>query len=120
MKVGLVGNGYLGKAYAKVFKDSPIYDPMALGDKSASKDDINACDIALVAVPTDPMPDGSLDMSIVEATVDWLETDLILIKSALMPGTVDKLVEKLGSSFKGFAHPGKKVEIRRSFLSGYR
>lgn len=106
MKVGLVGNGYLGRAYAKVFADSPIYDPMALGDKSASKDDINACDIALVAVPTDPMPDGSLDMSIVEATVDWLKTDLILIKSALMPGTVDKLVEKTG----------KKIAVSVEFI----
>jgi UDPglucose 6-dehydrogenase len=96
MSVGLIGNGYLGKAYAKVFPDAFIYDPYALGDKSASKEDINACDIALVMVPTDPLPDGSLDMSIVEEVVGWLETPLILIKSALMPGTVDRLVEKTG------------------------
>lgn len=96
MKVGLVGNGYLGRAYAKVFSEAPIYDPYALKEKSATKEDINSCNIALVAVPTDPLPDGSLDMSIVEEVVDWLETDLILIKSALMPGTVDRLVEKTG------------------------
>lgn len=96
MKIGLVGNGYLGKAYAEVFKDAPIYDPYALKDKSASKEDINICDIALVAVPTDPLPDGSLSMDIVEEVIDWLDTDLILIKSALMPGTVDRLVKKTG------------------------
>ena len=96
MKVGLVGNGYLGKAYAKLFSEAPIYDPYALKDKSATKEDINACDIAIVAVPTDPLPNGMLDMSIVEEVVDWLETDLILIKSALMPHTVDRLVKKTG------------------------
>jgi UDPglucose 6-dehydrogenase len=35
-------------------------------------------------------------MSIVESVVDWCEADTILFKSALMPGTVDRLVEKTG------------------------
>lgn len=96
MTVALVGNGYLGKAYAKVFPDALIYDPYALGDKSATQADVNACDIALVMVPTDPKENGELDMSIVEEVVGWLDTELILIKSALMPGTVDRLVEKTG------------------------
>lgn len=56
---------------------------------------VNTCDIALVCVPT-PAKDGKLDTSIVEEVVDWLETPLILIKSALQPGTVDRLVEKTG------------------------
>lgn len=98
MKVGLVGLGYLGTAYSKVYDDAVVYDPYKLGDKSATKEQVNFCDIALVAVPTDPLPDGSLDMSIVEEVVDWLETDLILIKSALMPGTVERLVKKTGKN----------------------
>lgn len=98
MKVALVGNGYLGKAYAGVFPDALIYDPYALGEKSASKEDVNKCGIAMVMVPTDPLPDGSLDMSIIEEVIGWLETDLILIKSALMPGTVDRLVEETGKN----------------------
>lgn len=96
MKVALIGQGYLGSAYSKVFKDAVIYDPIKLGDKSASKKEVNECDISIIAVPTDPMPDGSLDMSIIEEVVNWVETDLILIKSALMPGTVDSLVKKTG------------------------
>lgn len=92
-KVALIGQGYLGSAYAKVYKDAVLYDePKNLG----TKEEVNACDIALIAVPTDPMPDGSLDMSIVESVVEWVETPLILIKSALMPGTVDRLVKKTG------------------------
>lgn len=106
MNIALVGNGYLGKAYAEVFPDAVIYDePKELFldhegtrlepfDKEVGRTAVNACDIAIVAVPTDPLPSGELDMSIVEDVVDWLETDTILIKSALMPGTVDRLVEK--------------------------
>jgi len=98
MKVALIGNGYLGKAYANVFTDAVIYDPYSknLNIYKTTKDEVNECDIALVMVPTDPLSSGALDMSIVEGVVDWLETPLILIKSALMPGTVDKLVEKTG------------------------
>ena len=98
MKVALVGQGYLGTAYSKVYTDAVLYDPYKLGEASASQEDVNQCDIAIVAVPTDPTPDGSLDMSIVEEVVDWIETPLILIKSALMPGTVARLVEKTGKN----------------------
>lgn len=91
-KVALCGYGYVGRAYHKMFTDALIYDPL-YGGPSADRDEVNACDIALVCVPT-PAKDGQLDMSIVEEVVGWLETPLILIKSALMPGTVDRLVKK--------------------------
>lgn len=97
MKIGQVGYGYLGKAYGEFFKDSIIYDPYSNAwQANATQEEINKCDIAVVAVPTDPLEDGTLDMSIIEETVEWLETPYILIKSALMPGTVDKLVQKTG------------------------
>lgn len=93
-KVGIIGNGYLGQAYAKVFPEAIIHDPKK---GFIGLDEINAeCEIALVAVPTDSKEDGGLDMSIVESVIDELETPLILIKSALMPGTVDRLVKKTG------------------------
>jgi len=103
MKVALIGQGYLGTAYSKVFRDAVIYDePKGVG----SRDDVNSCDVAIVAVPTDPLPDGSLNMSIVEEVVGWLETDYILIKSALMPGTVDRLVKETG----------KKIAVSVEFI----
>lgn len=107
-EVALIGNGYLGKAYQEMFPDAVVYDePKELliehGQerpflKGLGRQSVNACDIAIIAVPTDPMEDGSLDMSIVESVVDWVETETILIKSALMPGTVDRLVEKTGKN----------------------
>lgn len=96
MNVALIGNGYLGKAYAKVHKDAVIYDPYSEEHKDTTKEEVNKCDIALVMVPTDPKISGELDMTIIEEVVGWLETPLILIKSALMPGTVDRLVKKTG------------------------
>lgn len=100
-KVALVGNGYLGQAYERVFPEALVYDEpkglfagettLELGRKA-----VNETDIALVAVPTDPLESGELDMSIVEEVVGWLETRTILIKSALMPGTVDRLAEQTG------------------------
>lgn len=113
MKVAIIGYGKVGRAYHKVFSDALIYDPHIREPEIVQghvrdKAEVNACDIALVCVPTDlievEMTNGAtsytqsrgLDMSIVEEVVGWLETPLILIKSALMPGTVDRLVKETG------------------------
>lgn len=113
MKVAIIGYGYVGKAYHKMFPNAVIYDePQKLvvdsqgnnvtlvgaDDKSwpeYARRFVNDCDLAIICVPTD-LKDGNLDVSIVEEVVDWLETPLILIKSALQPGTVDRLVKETG------------------------
>ncbi len=106
-KVAIVGYGWVGKAYHKMFPDAVIYDEPQqycqrdnsgieiLWDKSSCRSLVNKCDLALVCVPTN-LEKGELDMSIVEEVVDWLDTPLILIKSALQPGTVDRLVKNTG------------------------
>lgn len=102
-KVAIIGAGYVGSAYKKLFDDAVVYDePKAIGNRA----DVNACDMALVCVPTNLKEDGGLDMSIVEEVVGWLETPLILIKSALMPGTVDRLV----------AGTGKRIAVSPEFI----
>ncbi len=100
-KVAIVGYGKVGSSYAKMFPEALIYDPpkkMYAGgeDEAEGKELVNQCDVAVVAVFTPHNEDGSLDISLVEETIDWLETPLIIIKSALMPGTTDKLVKKTG------------------------
>lgn len=108
-KVAIIGYGWVGKAYHKMFPDAVIYDEpqnfcIYEGESYELKDDqelINArvvvgnCDLALICVPTD-LNDGKLDMSIVNEVVGWLDTPLILIKSALQPGTVNRLVKETG------------------------
>lgn len=122
--VAIVGFGVVGTAYHQLFPDAVVYDPPKglyghtvdedgvktsqpegyrhdLTEEEAmriGRETVNACDIALVAVFTPHNEDGSLDTSIVEETIDWVDTPLILIKSALHPGTTDKLVEKTGKN----------------------
>lgn len=94
--VAIVGYGVVGKAYHKVFPEAVIYDPYQPEGKDTTKEQVNACDVALVAVFTPHNEDGTLDISIVEEVIDWIECPLIVIKSALQPGTTDKLVAKTG------------------------
>lgn len=101
--VALIGNGYLGQAYSEVFPEALIYDEpkeMYAGQPTieAGRAAVNACDVALIAVPTDYKEDGTLDVSIVEDVVNWCDSETILIKSALQPGTTDRLVEKTGKN----------------------
>jgi UDPglucose 6-dehydrogenase len=94
-KVGIVGYGYVGKAVFDFFKDhyeTIFYDPHM--DGSATKDELNACDLALVSVPTPMSEDGRADTSIVEETMEWLATPLIVLKSTVPPGTTKSLIEK--------------------------
>lgn len=117
MSEALVGYGYLGQAYHNVFPDAVVYDePKGLLIQNGERIEqeptthftemgraaVNECDVAIIAVPTDPIKyptkTGELDMSIVRDVVDWVDTETILIKSALMPGTVDKLVEETGKN----------------------
>lgn len=90
-KISICGGGYVGKSMLKLFPDAVIYDePLGIG----TREEVNKTDLAIIAVPTNSLPDGGLDMSIVEDVVSWIEAPLICIKSALMPGTVDYLVKK--------------------------
>ena len=58
----------------------------------ATKEYINEnCELAIVCVSTPEAKDGSCDTSIVEESIHWLETNLILVKSTVEPGTVFNL-----------------------------
>lgn len=90
--VVIIGHGYVGKAYEAFFKDTfPTiwYDPMQKG--SCDKKRANKADLAVICVPTPMKENGSCDTSIVEEVLSWLNTPYVLIKSAVKPGTVDRL-----------------------------
>lgn len=94
--MGIVGYGYVGKAMYELFKnhyEMKIYDPYY--EKSNTKEEINACDVAIVCVPT-PDKDERCDLSIIEETIAWLNTPLILIKSTVLPGTTECLRKRHG------------------------
>lgn len=93
MKIAIIGHGFVGKQVEGMFKkhaEIVIYDP---AEECTDKKAVNKCDLAVIAVPTQPQPDGSCDTSIVEECVSWIECP-ILIKSAVIPGTTDALKSK--------------------------
>lgn len=108
-KVAIIGYGWVGKAMHKLFPEALIYDPLYIGPYDGTekmtedRGKINACKIAFVCVPTpnetdveDPNPfgEGRLNTSIVEEVVEWCESELIVIRSTVNPGTCDALMKK--------------------------
>ncbi len=87
--IKIYGNGWVGKAMQTLFPDAYIHDP-AQGFINTEK-----ADIAFVCVPTPNKENGALDTSIVEDVVKRSHEDLIIIRSAVNPGTCDDL-EKYG------------------------
>lgn len=105
MKIAIIGYGYVGKAIGEFFKDKfylEVYDPNVssfkdrFGDSciTATKEQVNVCDLAIICVPTPMLESGKVDTSIVEETMKWLKTPLIMIKSTVPPGTTCRLANE--------------------------
>src|SRR5437762_679981 len=91
--VGIVGYGAVGKALKGLFPGAEIHDePLGMGTRDA----INRCEYAFVAVPTPESPNGSCDTSVVEQVVGWLQSDIIVIRSTVAVGTTERLREATG------------------------
>ena len=93
--VALVGFGAVGRGIQQLFPDSVPYDPpQGLGSKEA----VNACKFAMVAVPTPGLPDGSADVSAVEEVIRWIECEHIILRSTVPVGTTERLRRESGKS----------------------
>lgn len=93
MKIGFIGQGFIGKNYADDFEErgysvtryslEPAY--------AANKDAISTCDVVFIAVPTPTTPQG-FDASVVEAVLPLVGAGkMAVIKSTLLPGTLERL-----------------------------
>lgn len=92
-KVGIIGLGAVGKGVHSLFPDAAVYDePLGVGTREA----INACDVAFVAVPTPQGEDGSCDTSIIEDVVSWCEAGIIVLRSTVSVGSTDRLRQESG------------------------
>lgn len=93
VKTAVIGEGWVGKSMIELFPDSVVYDePLKIGERAL----VNECEIAFVCVPTPGKVNGELDTSIVEKVVDWCESDLIVLRSTVNPGTTNRLKKKTG------------------------
>ena len=92
--IAVIGHGYVGRAVAEFFKNKfevVLYDPpQGYSDKTA----VNKAVLALVCVPTAMRRDGRADTKLVEDTLSWRKTPLVVIKSTVPPGTTARLARK--------------------------
>ena len=107
MKIGIVGQGYVGTAVKTVFEkhyDVETYD-LDLDKCSVNclEDLVELTNIIFVCVPTPMKKDGSCDTSIVEAVVKDINDmvvsrnvsgRIVAIKSTIPPGTTNRLNKK--------------------------
>ena len=93
MRIGFIGQGFIGKNYADHMEESghvvvryslePAYE--------GNKDAIRETDIVFVAVPTPTTPEG-FDDSILTNVLQLVgEGKTVVIKSTIVPGTTEKL-----------------------------
>jgi len=111
--IGIVGNGFVGNAVATGllgFVDSiKIYDITPERSTHTLLETVSQSDIVFVSVPT-PMEDimgGKIDLSILESALASIEgvilesnrsnNPVVVIKSTVVPGTLEKLQKQFGN-----------------------
>ncbi|USN88968.1 MAG: hypothetical protein H6780_00895 [Candidatus Nomurabacteria bacterium] len=109
MKIGCIGQGFVGKNIADNFEHRG-YEVVRYSVESEyvhNEEKISECDVVFIAVPTPTTPVG-FDYSIVEEVLALVtEGAVAVIKSTILPGTTKKLQEK---------YPGITVLFSPEFL----
>ena len=118
MKIGVVGQGYVGTAVKTIFEkhyEVETYDKFhkEKGTCEYLSDLVEKSDIIFVCVPTPMKKDGSCDITTVQSviySINFHTTDrkLIAIKSTIPPGTTTKLNKE---------HPDFDIVFNPEFLT---
>lgn len=116
MKIGLIGNGFVGNAILENLKKEYsfcVYDKDK--DKSNTKDIEEVCQkakIVFVALPTPMLKSGKCDLSILFGVITEIalryNDNIIIIKSTIPPGTCERLKE---------IHPNLRIVFSPEFLT---
>jgi UDPglucose 6-dehydrogenase len=103
MKIGIIGNGFVGSAIMHGFilhiEDIMIYDKDPKRSTHSMKDLVNGSDVIFVCVPTPMFESGECDLSIVNSVAqelsqyDCINRKVVVIKSTVVPGTTEKLAK---------------------------
>lgn len=95
LKIGFIGQGFIGKNYANDFKNRG-YEVIGYSQEkeyAGNKDKIKQCDIVFVAVPTPTTLEG-FDGSIVRKVIKLVgKGKIAVIKSTILPGMTE-LIQK--------------------------
>jgi len=103
MKIGILGNGFVGSSLAwglSPCHEILVYDRNPERSSHSLEDTVNESDVIFICVPTPPKPDWSIDLSIIRGAVESIanidKNKLIVIKSTVLPGTCRGLSKKFG------------------------
>ncbi len=104
MKLGIIGNGFVGSAIMHGFifhvDDIMIYDKDPKRSTHSMKELVNNSDVVFICVPTPMFESGECDLSIVENVTEALSKykcinkKVVVIKSTVVPGTTEGLAKK--------------------------
>ena len=104
MKIGIVGNGFVGSAILHGFilhvDDIMIYDSDPKRSTHSLEDLAKNSDIIFICVPTPMFESGECDLSIVKKVADELsqfeevKDKVVVVKSTVVPGTVETLAKQ--------------------------
>ena len=102
--LGVIGNGFVGSAIVHGFilhvDDILIYDNDSKKSSNTFEEVVDKSQIIFVCVPTPMFESGECDTSIIEKTIQEMTTNknisekVVVIKSTVVPGTVEKLAQK--------------------------
>ena len=96
MKIGFIGQGWIGRHYADDF-EARLYDVVRYSLEEPyiqNKTAIADCEITFIAVPTPTTPHGFDDSFLVDALTNIGNGNIAVIKSTTTPGLVLLLQEK--------------------------
>ncbi len=101
MKIGFIGQGWIGRHYADDF-ETRGYTVVRYGLEAPyteNKDAIATCDIVFIAVPT-PTTEAGFDASIVKNVLPLVgKGKIAIIKSTIIPGTTEALQSEFPEIF---------------------
>jgi len=112
MKIGIVGNGFVGSSVAFGFSPQTGCDSaeVRIHDKDLAKslhsleETVHESDFIFLSVPTPSNRDGSINIDIVDSALNdicelsedynWVNDHVVLLRSTVIPGTTAKLQKK--------------------------
>ena len=102
MKIGLIGNGFVGSAIYENLKNDyefVIYDRKpALSNRDSIKEVVGEAEIIFVALPTPMYDNGECDLSIIFDAMGQIyqnyQDNIIILKSTVVPGTCEEIKDR--------------------------
>ena len=109
-RIGIIGKGFVGSAVAHGFSHAcgysaeiRIYDQDPKRSMNTLDDTVNNSDFIFLSVPTPADKNGKMDLSIVNSllkdihAINKNETNIVLVRSTVVPGTARSLQDKFPS-----------------------